>query len=106
MIFFLIIITAIFKNKLFRKLSERVCDYSKTKLINDPKFLKKAMLSPMFKQDNFLGTESGEGIFEIITGFRRIRDQKPVHLGVSILQHSKMGLKAGDLILNYLILLN
>ena len=64
------------------------------------------MLSPTFKQDNFLGTESGEGIFEVITGYRRIRDQKPVHLGVSILQHSKKGFKMKDLIKIEIILYN
>lgn len=61
------------------------------------------MLSPMFKQDNFLETETGNGIFEVITGFRRIKDSKPVHLGVSILQHSKKGLKIKDWILILLI---
>ena len=65
-------------------------DYSKTKLTSDTKKLTKFICSPMHKQDDFLESETGKGIFEIQMGIRKIIDDKPFHVGISILQHSKV----------------
>ena len=46
--------------------------------------------SPFHKKDDFLESENGTGIFEVQSGIRRISDDKPCHLGISILQHSKL----------------
>ena len=43
----------------------------------------------MHMQDDFLETETGRGIYEVQMGIRRVKDDKPFHLGISILQHSK-----------------
>ena len=43
----------------------------------------------MHKHDDFLETETGDGIYEIQMAIRRVVDDKPFHLGISILQHSK-----------------
>ena len=52
----------------------------------------------MHKQDDFLETETGDGIYEIQMAIRRVVDDKPFHLGISILQHSKESV--------YIILIN
>ena len=85
-------------------MAERVLDYTTTKLITDPKKLKKAIQSPHYKSSNFLTTEDGEiGIHEVTFRQRTIQDQKPVHSGVAILQHSKlMMLQFVDFLMTYL----
>lgn len=43
----------------------------------------------MHKDDYFLECENGAGVFEVQSRLRQIIDDKPFHLGISILQHSK-----------------
>jgi len=85
-------------------MAERVLDYTTTKLITDPKKLEKSIKSPHFKSSIFLTTEDGDrGIHEVIMRQRTIKDQKPVHSGIAILQHSKlMMLKFVDFLLTYI----
>jgi hypothetical protein len=53
--------------------------------------MKKLIESPMYRNDNYLPTESGEiNVREFVMNKRTIRDNKPVHAGVCILQHSKL----------------
>ena len=68
----------------------KVSNYSKTILLIDPKKLKKQIRKPLHKSFGFLGTETGAGIHEIIEHKRTITDTKPVHVGIAILQHSKL----------------
>jgi hypothetical protein len=72
-------------------LAERVSEYTSTKLVADPTKLKKFSESPFYKNDSFLTTEEGNmGIHEFVMEQRRVTDDKLVHVGVAILQHSKL----------------
>jgi hypothetical protein len=72
-------------------LAERVSEYTSTKLVADPKKLKKFSESPFYKNDSFLTTEEGNmGIHEFVMEQRKVTDDKLVHVGVAILQHSKL----------------
>ena len=80
-----------------------VSNMTKTVLVSDAKKLKKHYESALFRRDSFLETEEGSGIHEIISDQRRITDTKPVHIGISILQYSKlMLLKFIDFLYKYL----
>ena len=59
-------------------------------IVTDPKKLVKHTKQPLFKSFAFLRTESGAGFHEIIKKQRIVTDSKPVHLGLAILQHSKL----------------
>ena len=49
------------------------------------------MESPLHKQNSFLENEAGSnGIYEVVMHQRNVSDNKPVHAGVCILQHSKL----------------
>ena len=72
-------------------MAERVSAYTSTKLVADPKKLKKFFDSPFYKNDSFLATEEGNmGIHEFVMEQRKVTDDKLVHVGVAILQHSKL----------------
>ena len=59
-------------------------------VVSDPKKLSKHTRQPLFKSFSFLRTETGEGFHEVIKKQRTVIDSKPVHLGLAILQHSKL----------------
>ena len=60
-------------------------------LVTDTKKLKRYVESPLNKQISFLESESGEhGLHEIVMEERKVVDKKPVHIGVCILQNSKL----------------
>ena len=76
---------------------------TKTVLVSDVKKLRKHYESPLFRRDHFLETEQGPGLHEIISDQKRTIDRKPVHLGIAILQYSKlMLLKFIDFLYKYL----
>ena len=83
---------------------QRVADMTKTVLVSDAKKLKLKTESPLYKRQEFLSTESNEGIHEVIMDQQTITDNKPVHVGVAILQHSKlMLLKFVEFLRTYLV---
>ena len=47
-------------------------------------------MSPLFRNHSFLSNESGEGVHEVISDISTLTDRKPVHVGLAILQHSKL----------------
>ena len=59
-------------------------------IVTDPKKLAKHTRQPLYKSFAFLRTESGAGFHEVIKKQRTVVDSKPVHLGLAILQHSKL----------------
>ena len=72
-------------------MAEKVKDYTKTVFTNDQKKIKKLQRKPQFSDKNFLECEDMEsGITEIISAQSRVVDNKPVHIGISILQYSKL----------------
>jgi len=57
----------------------------------DEKKVEKYVAKPLFVSETELCDELGEvSAHEIIMNKRKIIDAKPVHVGVSILQHSKL----------------
>ena len=52
--------------------------------------MKKKVISPLYRNDFYLEAESGEGFHEVISDISTIRDRKPVHVGLAILQYSKL----------------
>lgn len=48
------------------------------------------MKSPLFRDHSYLENESGEGVHEVVSDMSTIIDRKPVHVGLGILQHSKL----------------
>jgi hypothetical protein len=80
----------IFGNSGYGKLCERVSDYSETVLVADKKTLCKKMASPLFKHEVFLESEDQTGLYEVVMDQRIVTDNKPVHAGIAILQHSKI----------------
>ena len=72
-------------------MAEKVKSYTKTVFTNDASKIKKLERKPQFEQKNFLECENlSDGITEIISTQSRVLDNKPVHIGVSILQYSKL----------------
>ena len=69
---------------------EQVKNQKSVELVQDHKRLAKKMKSPLYRRDNFLSTEADEGIFEVTMDQKRIVDNKPVHMGIAILQYSKL----------------
>ena len=61
-----------------------------TILLSDEKKLTKKIQSPLYRTDNFLSAEDGDGMIEVTMDSKRITDRKPVHIGVAILQYSKL----------------
>ena len=61
-----------------------------TILLSDEKKLTKKIQSPLYRTDNFLSAENGDGMIEVTMDSKRITDRKPVHIGVAILQYSKL----------------
>jgi hypothetical protein len=62
------------------------------------------MATPLYKRHHFLESEDGSGIHEVICKQRTVSDDKPVHVGISILQHSKLlMLKFVDFLRDFLI---
>ena len=86
------------------QLAEKVADFTKTIVVSDAKRLRRYVESPLHKRDAFLTSESGDlGIHEIVMDQRRVKDVKPVHASICILQHSKlMLLQFVDFLRNYL----
>ena len=68
----------------------KVSNYSKTILLMDPKKLEKQIRKPLHKSYASLETETGAGVLEVIENKKIITDTKPVHVGIAILQHSKL----------------
>ena len=74
----------------YGKLGERVKDHTITKLCTD-KQLKRAMMSPFFKEENILEQEDGEhDLIEVTSRKRMIKDDRPLTMAVCILQSSKL----------------
>ena len=66
-------------------------NYTKTVFTNDERKIKKLQRKPQFSDKNFLECEDLEsGITEVISAQSRVVDNKPVHIGISILQYSKL----------------
>ena len=72
-------------------MAEKVKDYTKTVYTNDEKKIKNLQRKPQFSDKNFLECENlTSGITEVISAQSRVIDNKPVHIGISILQYSKL----------------
>ena len=75
-------------------MAERVSKYTTTKLFRGPKSgerLAKLIRSPFYKNHSELPTENGEnGLFEVVMDQKKVTDDKLVHVGVAILQQSKL----------------
>jgi hypothetical protein len=80
----------IFGNSGYGKLCERVSDYSETVLVSNKKSLITKMASPFFKREVFLESEDLSGVHEVVMDQRMVTDDKPVHVGIAILQYSKI----------------
>jgi hypothetical protein len=81
----------IYGNSGYGKLCERVSNYTKTVLVSNAKSLSRKMANPLYKSDAFLQTEGDtDGIHEVIMDDKKIIDDKPVHVGIAILQYSKI----------------
>ena len=55
-----------------------------------PRDLKKKMVTPLFRHFSFLENEIGDGFHEVISDISTIKDRKPIHVGLAILQQSKL----------------
>ena len=94
----------LFGNSGYGKHGEKVEGRTKSVHVTCKKKLKKLWESPMFKTMDFLGCENDEGVTEVIMLQRKVRDDKPVHLAVAILQYSKlMMLQFVDFVKEHLI---
>ena len=75
-------------------MSEKVSKYSETKIFNPayhPKRLKNLVRSPFYRHHNELPTENGQsGMVEVISDVKKVLDNKLPHVGVAILQQSKL----------------
>ena len=76
--------------KNYFKCIERVDTYTKTSIVTQSSSLKKKIISPLFRTHAFLSNENGEGVHEVISDIANSTDRKPVHVGLAILQHSKL----------------
>lgn len=83
-----------FGNAGYGKTTEQVAKYTDTKLVggaNLEKKLKKMIASPFYKSHTVLVTEDeSNGIHEFVMDKRKVTDDKLVHVGVCILQQSKL----------------
>ena len=82
-----------------------MCDYTRTSLISNPTRLRKKIESPFFKTCSFLACENeSDGITEVVMQQKNVTDSKPIHIGITILQESKlMMLQFVDFLKEYLI---
>ena len=72
-------------------MAEKVASYTKTVFTNDEKSIKKYQRRPQFQEKSFLECEDMEsGITEVISAQTRVVDNKPVVIGIAILQYSKL----------------
>ena len=72
-------------------MAEKVKSYTKTVFTNDKSKIKKLQRKPQFENKFFLECEDEDkGVTEIILCQSRVIDNKPVHIGISILQYSKL----------------
>ena len=72
-------------------MAEKVKSYTKTVFTNDEKKIKKLQRKPQFSTKSFLECEDfDQGITEVISAQSRVVDNKPIHIGLSILQYSKI----------------
>ena len=72
---------------------EKVSSYTDTCLVSakDKKTLQRAVPSPFYKRHNELPTQTGDsGLIEIVMEKGSVLDEKLVHVGVCILQQSKL----------------
>ena len=75
-------------------MAERVTKYTKTEIfsgINAEKKLTKNIRSPFYKHHSALPSEDCEfGLIEVVMDQKKVTDDKLVHVGVGILQESKL----------------
>jgi len=70
---------------------ENVEKYTDSRLIYDEEKLNKLVRKPFFMSDMKLKNEAGElGAYEVISKKKKILNSKPHHVGVAILQYSKL----------------
>ena len=72
---------------------ERVVNYTNTTLVDstDKKTLQRMIRSPFYLRHNELPTQSGSsGLIEVVSEKRNVTDDKLVHVGICILQQSKL----------------
>ena len=76
------------------KLAERVSKYTTTEIFHGPKAAEKLaqkIRSPFYKSHSELPPENGEhGLYEVVMDQKKVTDDKLVHVGVGILQQSKL----------------
>ena len=81
----------IFGNSGYGKMAESVSKYTKTIITTDEKTVLKNVTRPRFKHMNNLMCESSENdVHELILRQSCIKDSKPVHIAIAILQLSKL----------------
>ena len=91
----------IFGNSGYGKMAESVAKYTKTIITTDEKVVLKNVTRPRFKHMNNLFCEKSENdVQELILRQSSIKDSKPVHLAIAILQLSKL------LMLEFVLFLN
>lgn len=93
---------------MYFKTAESVIKYTKTKILSQPNLsskISKSIRSPFYKHHSVLMTEDELwGVHEVIMDLSKVKDNKPVHVGVAILQHSKiMFLQFVDFLRKYLV---
>lgn len=75
-------------------MAERVSKYTKTEIfsgINSKKKLSRNIRSPFYKHHSVLPSEDGEsGLIEVVMDQKKVTDDKLIHVGVAILQESKL----------------
>lgn len=76
------------------KLAERVTKYTKTEVLsglNTKKKLEDKIRSPFYKHHSDLPSEGDQfGLIEVVMDQKKVTDDKLVHVGVAILQESKL----------------
>ena len=75
-------------------MAERVQKYTKTEIfsgVNSKKKLEKSIRSPFYKNHSELPSEDNKfGLVEVVMDQKKVNDDKLVHVGVAILQESKL----------------
>ena len=70
---------------------QKVKDHTVTKITGSSKDLIKHQLRPFYKYSKTLHCEDEtKDLFEITSHQKKCKDDKPIHIGVSILQYSKL----------------